>query len=429
MPYLTPQELPEGDDCRPLSIPADSEWLALFGGALTELTKTWNWEDSGGLTVNETVEKMLSIVDAWYAAPCDQCELPEGGAIIRIGEDGLIEELIDGEWVAPTGDYIIPDPEAREGGDPGDQICLAAKNATNVLEQLYESLSESWSGNLAEAEALTDFVAVLVTVVGFEFAPISFGVAAFFLGLFRLLYRALEYLGADLWDEDFSAQIRCFLVDCAANDAGVVTFDYECFTNKLNSLVNTFGLSEVQVRLYLQLAYMLYFIGGAKGLNLAGATTAITDDDCSDCTATWCFVWDFTIDDGDWTGVSGTNWVSGQGWTGVNLGSGSRGWAYIHKEFDPVDITQVGFYYCKSAGSGGNDAVGTVINLASVQQFIEFPGGAPTHGCITNHFWDVTETGDQVYFNVNSGDTVTTVYITRAVMRGTGECPFGDPNC
>jgi len=70
MPYLTPQDLPEGDDCRPLSIPASTEWLALFGGALTELTKKYNWQDSGGLTVDETVEKMTEIIDAWYTESC-----------------------------------------------------------------------------------------------------------------------------------------------------------------------------------------------------------------------------------------------------------------------------------------------------------------------------------------------------------------------
>jgi len=283
MPYLTPQVLPEGDDCRPLVIPASTEWLALFGGALTELTKKYNWQDSGGLTVDETVEKMTEIIDAWYTESCEACELPEGGKIIRLNEDGHIEVLQDGEWVIPTeGDYFIPPPDAREGGEPEDQICLAAKNAVNVLEQMYESLSESWAESLSTAEALTDMIAVAVTLVGFEFAPIAFGIAAFVVGLLRQLYTALEYLGADLWTEDFSRQMICFLIPCATNTDGVVTFDWDCFVDKLNSLADDFMLSEVQIRLYLQVSYMMWFIGGVDGLNLAGATTEITDDFC-DC--------------------------------------------------------------------------------------------------------------------------------------------------
>jgi len=282
VPYLTPQELPGDDDCRPLSIPANTEWLALFGGALTELTKVWNWQDSGGLTIAETVEKMQEIIDNWYAVPCAACTTPGGYRVVRIGEDGRVEQLDeDGNWEPATDEYYIPPPEAREGGEPEDQICLAAKNAVNVLEQLYEQLSEDWASTVGTAEALTNLAILATSLIGFEFAPITFGIAAFVFGFFKILYEALEYLGADLWDVPFSDQITCFLVDCANNDAGVVTFDWDCFVGKLNSLADSFELSEVQLRLYAQISYMLWMIGGVDGLNLAGATTAITDDECS----------------------------------------------------------------------------------------------------------------------------------------------------
>jgi len=283
VPYLTPQDLPEGDNCRPLFIPAGSEWLALFGGALTELVKVWNWEDSGGLTVAETVAKMQEIIDIWYAGGCETCDLPEGGKIIRLGEDGHVQVLEDGEWITPTeGDYYIPPPEAREGGTEADQICLAAKNAVNVLEQMYESLSESWAESLSTAEAITAMIGVAISIVGFEFAPISFGIAAFVLWALDKLYKALDYLGADLWTEDFSRQMICFLIPCATNTDGVVTFDWDCFVDKLNSLADDFMLTELQLRLYAQVSVMLWLIGGVDGLNLAGSTTEITDDFC-DC--------------------------------------------------------------------------------------------------------------------------------------------------
>jgi len=284
VPYLTPQDLPEGEDCRPLFIPAGSEWLALFGGALTELQKPYNWEDSGGLSVEETTDKMAEIIQNWYTEPCEGCELPEGGEIIRIGADGMIEVLTDGEWVTPTeGDYYIPPPEAREEGTEPDQICLAAKNAVNVLEILYESLSDSWNNALDEAEAVTAFIVAANEALGFFIAPITAGIVVFLAPIFAGVYALLEFLIADLWDEAVSAQITCFLIECASNDAGVVTFDYECFLDKMRANINLFDLTEEQLRLYGQIAYMLLFIGGADGLNLAGGTTAITDDDCSFC--------------------------------------------------------------------------------------------------------------------------------------------------
>jgi len=284
MPYLTPEDIPEDGLCRPLLIPANSDWLAFFGGALTELTKTYNWQAFGALSVDDTVAKMQEIIDAWYVEPCEDCEIPSGGNVIRINADGLIEVLSGGEWVIPTsGDYFIPDPDAREGGTAEDQICLAAANAVNVLHELYDSLADSFASELTEAAALAAFAGIATTTIGFAFAPITAGIAAFFLSAFGLLYSALSYLTADLWTEDFEKQITCFLVECGQNDAGVVTFDWQCFNDKLGSLANEFSLSEVQIRLYIQVAFIIQFIGGADGVNLAGGTTAVEDADCSEC--------------------------------------------------------------------------------------------------------------------------------------------------
>jgi len=320
MPWLTPDEIPEDDVCRPLLIPASSVWLALVSGALTELTQKYNWQQFGALTVDETVAKMQEIIDGYYDTPCLACTFPDGGKVIRIDDTGHIQQLgDDGTWEEPTGDYVIPPPEARTGGTEEDQNCLAAKNAVNVLHTLYSSLSDSFADELTEAEALTAFIGVLTVTVGFEFAPITFGVAIFFETVFQALFQALAYITADLWDDAVDNQITCFLLDCASNDGGVVTFDYECFVNALNSLANDFVLSETQLRLYLQITFILYFIGGIDGLNLAARTTEITDDSCIECAAVWCFEQDLTTDGGLFSAFSSggntyAQFSSGVGW-------------------------------------------------------------------------------------------------------------------
>jgi len=324
MPWLTPNEPPEETDCRRLLIPANSEWLALISGALTELTYAYNWQEFGDLTPAETVTKMREIIDGYYDEPCTTCTLPGGGKIIRIGAHGHIEELgDDSTWHDATGDYVIPPPDAREGGTEADQICLAAKNAVNVLQQLYETLSEAWASHLSEAEAGTEFIIAAGAIIGFEFAPITLAIVAFLEVVFAALYTALEYLGADLWDESFSHQLECFLIECASNDAGVVTFDWDCLMAKLNSLADDFLLSEVQLRLYLQVTYILYFIGGIDGLNLAARTTEITNDDCSFCGDETHF-FDFTVDDGGFEAFSDpdTHYTPFIGWesnTGLGI--------------------------------------------------------------------------------------------------------------
>jgi len=311
VPYLTPDELPEERDCRALSIPATTDWLAIVSGALTELTKSWNWEQQGAVTVAEAVAAMQAMIDEYYEG-CNDCILPGGFPPIRINISGKVEIFDGGEWVVPTsGDYYIPPPEAREGGTPDDQICLAAKNAVNVLHQLYTNLSDSFGEALDEAAAGVLFVEAIAGIVGVVVASISAGILALGLFAFQLLYQALSYLTDDLWNEDFESQITCFLVDCATNDAGVVTFDWECFNDKLNSLADDFSLTELQIRLYLQIGFILQFIGGADGLNLAGATTEITDDDCEFCSDEWCREWDQSAFEGEWTfdfGSSNGNW-------------------------------------------------------------------------------------------------------------------------
>jgi len=284
VPYLTPDELPEDGLCRPLFIPNSPEWLAIVSGALTELTFRWNWQQEGSVTVDQAVAAMVDLVDNYYSEACDNCELPEGGSVIRLTADGHIQVLSEGVWVTPEdGDYFIPPPAAREEGTTSEQKCLAAANAVNVLETLYESLSDSWNASLDEAEALTAFIEAATLAVGFAFAPIAFGIAAFFLPIFFAMYALLEFVIADLWDEVVSEQIKCFLYECASNDAGVVTFDYECFLAKMRANINLFDLTEDQLRLYGQIAYLVNFIGGADGLNLAGGTTAITEATCDEC--------------------------------------------------------------------------------------------------------------------------------------------------
>lgn len=283
MPYLTPPDLPEERDCRALSIPASPEWLALFGGALTTFLYAYNWEQTSGLSVEDTIAEMRVIIDGFYEG-CNDCGLPWGGSIIRIKIDGRIEVLEDGEWVEPTeGDYYFPPPDEREGGTAEDQICLASKNAANALHELYSNLSESFTEELTAAQALVAMTAFATGLIGFAFAPITAWFAGVIFAAFEVLYSALSYLTADLWTEDFESQITCFLIDCATNTAGIVTFDWQCWENKLNSLANDFSLDEVQLRLYLQIGFILQFIGGSGALNLAGATTEITNDDCSFC--------------------------------------------------------------------------------------------------------------------------------------------------
>jgi hypothetical protein len=437
MPWLTPDSIPEVDDCRPLSIPADSVWLALVSGALTELTLPYNWEQFGTLTIQETVDKMQSIIDNYYASPCAECLTPGDYRVTRISPEGHLEELApDGTWQPASGDYAIPAPEARTGGTDVDQNCLAAKNATNTLHTLYDSLSDSFASELTTDEAITAFIAAAIAAIGFEFAPVTWSIAATGFVIFEALFKALEYVTADLWTDAFSDEFICLLLGCVNNDAGVVTFDWDCFNNALLEQVNNMGLSEVQMRLYVQIGYILNFIGGVDGLNLAARTTAITDDACS---CNWCGQVDFTTGLHGWTLVTGTQ-VDGTGLVQGVVSDGSDEYSYIDAyrgafDSDASTLNSTTIYFTK-----------TYVGSALVDYLAyKFGAGAPTHptddvmthdsATNTSPWAFTTPTSvDAVRFNIDAGFThdgipAGTATVTHIIFEGVGIRPGGLTDC
>lgn len=293
--YPTPAALPDTTACRVFRIPADDtngSWQATFMGLISVLSDPANWiQQDGGLDADTCAERWQAMIDNAYDTAEAGCAvtLPDGSRVIRLNPTtGHVEELgEDSTWDAPTGDYALPPIPARSGGTPDDQNCLAAANAANVFSMVYESITDSIAHGLTAAEAYLAAATALVVVTAPEFAPIAVGLAVFFLVAFTAAYEVIQFLTPDLWDDAFTKQFVCLLVGCASNDAGVVTFDYNCFINALAAGTNLFDLSADQLRLFGQIAFILNALGGADALDQAGATTAISAYDCSDCAETW----------------------------------------------------------------------------------------------------------------------------------------------
>lgn len=365
MPWLTPDTIPEDGDCRPLFIPASSDWLAIVSGCLNELVAKYNWQQFGAVTVEEAVATMQSMIDRYYdgCSDCPSCELPGGGKIIRINPDsGHVEELgDDGTWQTPSGDYEVPAIPVREDSDP---VCLAAANAVNVYQQIYESLTDSFSGELSAAEAYIAMATAFAALVAPEFAPITVAIGAFFLSVFGILYGITEFFTSDLWDAAFTKNLTCVFLQCASNDAGVVTFDFTCIGHELYSQVNLFELNEVQLRLFIQVTYIIQMTGGIDGLNLAGATTAITDYDCDFCDQ-WCIRLDATESAGGFDFLYAGTWVSGEGiqTTTAIIGGVLR------------QIVE------------GSFALGGTYHVVRVRWAVNYVAGSQTTGVIANGLW------------------------------------------
>ena len=72
--------------------------------------------------------------------------------MLRLNANGQIEQLSNGAWVEPDGDYEIPPTPARTEPTAAERKCLAAANAANVLQQTYEQITDEIAEGLTVAE-------------------------------------------------------------------------------------------------------------------------------------------------------------------------------------------------------------------------------------------------------------------------------------
>jgi len=285
--FPTPNNVPADGGYIVFRLPADNEWAGLILGAAEELAKEYNWYQWGDMTPEEAALAFQAIVNQAPYNACG-CNYPNGSRVLRLSQDGDVEQLTDGEWTPPTDDYEIPPTPAREEATCDERRCAAAANAVNVLEMLYEEVSDAIAGGASEAEALAVLIGAAVIIVGgwlgLVLAALVTAIVAAFVGFVELA----AMLGTDVWGEDFSDKLKCYLYECSSCDGDVVTFDFQCVREKMATYVDVLDVNFINnLRLFGQVDFILNVIG-VDGLNAAGATTAITDADCDECIDASC---------------------------------------------------------------------------------------------------------------------------------------------
>jgi len=426
MPYLTPETLPTENQCRRLLIPDSPEWLAIVSGALTELSLNWNWQQKG-ITVDEALEAAQAIIFSYYNQPCtdpESCVTEEGTRIIRLLPGGLYEELINGTWQTPEGDLEIEPTPARTEPTEADRLCLAAKNAANVMKQLYEEVTDAFDEFGAIAPVITAMLAGIAALVA---AFVSAAAAAFVVLGASAVQDFFELLGIvsfDLWNEEFEELFYCILLEHATDDDGVVHFDYDAVTAALHDEINGVSLDIQRKQLCLQVLYLLNIMAG-PGLDWSGTTTAISDDDCSNCTDdTWCHEWNFAIAADGWVNLAGSgSWSSGVGFISQVVSPNSI--LGIALDIAP-DVTltniQIAYHTGANKGSGVRFFVDALNGIVETQTNL----AAGTGDFYANI--DVSDIIDRVAIVVHTANNTSQNRITAVRMSGTGTSPFTE-NC
>jgi hypothetical protein len=336
--WKTPSYQGSGRICRPLFIPNDPQWLAAVGGALSELTKEYNWEQVG-ITPQRASEIAAEMLLRFYT---EECGDGTGGPIPRIyrrGTRGQLQFSEDGgeTWEDEAELGIFPPVPPRPEPTPDDKRCLAARNAVEVLHRVYLELLDAWNEDSSIQFGIAAFATILGLLIAALFgAPILVITALinFAIEAFGGAYALMAVLGDDDWTASFTDELTCLFLENATVNAGVVSFDYMAIRDNLSTL-------HVDPALIAWLWYIMQIIG-EEGINHAGATTAISEYDCGGCDEVWCHKIDFTLSDGGWavkTAGRGT-WVAGEGWRSSNIDGGQR--LHISRDFMPnIRITRI----------------------------------------------------------------------------------------
>lgn len=432
--FLTPPTLPEDTQCRGLVIPASKEWLGLFSDALLELTYSRNFEqvNNTDLTPDEVANLCYTTYLAWLDSTCGGGAavptLPELDSPIyrRNPTTGRWEYLNNGEWVEPTGDDAIPEPEPREEPTEAEKKCGAASNAAHALRELYSAILGVYDDELSTAVNQANIAFQVATAIGAAFGPVSASFLALSDFAWTVFTQALAEITNDDWSDEFEELLVCILQGAATEADGVVTFDF--FT--VNSELVGFVLPVIDefVRVRWQVWYLLQCIG-EQGLNDAGGATAV-EGDCVTCD-TWCVT--LTPAAFGFAPGNGETFIDSNGWLTTPSGGFRQAYATLAVDTSQCVIKRVGFAV---VGNGASTATlqvqaqpsdGPVVGTWYSQGMTGFPIGRTSDD---NSTWGTNSDATTVHVYMSNDNYGYAPQIRQVYIYGTGQNPFGvGSNC
>lgn len=333
--------------------------------------------------------------------------------LVRYNSDGIREISYDGgETWQPD-----PNPDPRFIGTyyplppdwpTTDEKCQAASNVVQWFQQQQEATAASLTSGASITTVIASIIAIIIVVIGSTatagtLTPILISLAA------ALLQTTAEAFNAAMTEEVYG-RFLCNIY-CHINDDGTVTQTQ--WQEIKNQLIEEEG----------GIAFRFLFDNvnalGTIGLTNMARSGAASDIDCSGCDCspdTWCYEYDFTAEDGDWTVLYGT-WTSGTGWQGTAAGSGVS--IVIYKDGLTFNVTHIEV----DVVCAGTCNIAVIID-DSVG--IAVANDAPTG----SYSWDGDYSGGKFTLNPSSGSSQgADVTMTRILFSGTGDNPFGTDNC
>jgi len=424
--YLTPNT--PADELerfkRSFCIPNDAEWLGVFMGAIFPLTKAESWELYGMVTPDEAAAIFQEIFDEAFLGigECDDMAC----CPMRYSETGLVEQYNPETSEYEPIDY--PPLPIRTPVEGQETKCLAAANATEVYSQLWQAWKETW-----DTSTFLVAVAGIITIIGLLiFYPVAL---PFVITFFTELYGLMTAIGADDFDSEKQEIFRCILYCASTEGTEGITYNFSQVVDEVDAL----WTPVTDINVWAAIHYLLLIVG-EDGLNRAATTTSITsaECDCPDCAETWCYTFFFDEAQYGWNGYDapqdarwGTAWTPHGFIYPSDPSNRARGHLYIDFPTFPAIVTSITITRTELMDGNLSEYQFANRTLYSTPAWTS-PAVANTDLEQTYNLPDDTEMGGFIVYQYNATATnlpITPGIITRIVLRGLGDNPFGPENC
>lgn len=99
--WLTPETIPTTTMCRTLLIPDDIALIAAVSGALLDLTHSYNWEQHGAQTPEDTASAMYTMLKNYWSSVCNP--------LMKLDAfQHLVNQNVAGGGIIANTDTVIP---------------------------------------------------------------------------------------------------------------------------------------------------------------------------------------------------------------------------------------------------------------------------------------------------------------------------------
>lgn len=310
----------------------------------------------------------------------------------------------------PAGANALNTPAVTATTD--DEYC-------NVAFQIVAYLDAEFNQMLEIVDAVDDAAAGVAELMSSGAGPVGVILAAAIAWFNGAIEATTSVLRAAITPDDV-AEWRCRLY-CAIvanhgySNAVLEAWKLDVYTNNGGNVGAPFWAQTVNSfapDIWQQQAYL-------------GAASSATGQcfDC-DCPTEWTHTFDFTSSAfSSHFGISGGNgtYVSGQGYKGANQGSGNLSNVAIAGTWTLANVDSLTVTFNKTGGSGGNN-----VNNMYIGHGVTNVGVNTTNpiGTAQTKLINPSAASDNLYMNINSGNTNGNVLITKIVVTGHGVDPF-----